>query len=648
MNVRSLPSVALGDRGDPLPARLIPLASGLCAVLFDTPPGPRASRLEARLDGAAAPRPSFSTRLELRSGGWRHTLILGLDAAEVARRRVTLGAGGVTAAIEPDWLASPIARPRALTEGLTEAAAGRLIRLVLSATAALPGGVTAAERLATVLGLFGLDPLPCRVALPLGAAGHVLIYRLSGDTRGLPGELLIPGGPGRDPRLSAHVEGCDLFLFLPGRPPEAGVIGLGSRRVWLAPPAPELPRRALIALISHLPASARAWAMEIIAAEAVSDAGAAAIRRELDHAGPAPAARLTHLSATPGGLLLALDLDDPARLVGAVSLERGEARVTLPVPPGGRLATFAPLPGSGQVAVRLLHRSGRRRLVSSGPVRAYGGEAPPGFHPAEAGALARARAALPARRVSARVLAHNLIEAPRFALIAPVGADLDTIPARAALLSRAPGAGRVETIYHAAEGPLAEAAAETLAETAAIHGAPARLVILREDASETERLVAALTLTRAPRMALLGAAVMPDGPGWLGAAVKATAGMRPALRAGLLFDPEGALIEAGGADAAGLPAALLPSRVGAAATPTADCALLNHAAAEAFHTLASAYPNPRVVLALLAARLGAAGAPARLAKTARFVRYAEPPRMDPLETAIEAAALADALRGIGG
>lgn len=658
MNMRALPSVALRVARDPWPARLVPVAPGLAAVLFDTPAGPaRASRLTATVDGGSPPRPCLSTTLDLRSGQRRHVLLLGLDAAEVARRHVTLGAGAEQAVIDPAWLRSPLARADALTGGLTETGANRLIRLVLTACAALPGAEEARDRVTAVLDLIDVARAPCRMALPLGAAGTFLVYRLPG-TLGAEdlGDMLLPGaGPGLDPRLRRHVEirdkGGDIFLFLPGRAPEIGVLCLGTRQLLLAAPEPAMTPSPIVAFLHRMPATVRAWAETVIAAEAPGDETAAAALRELRYGGPAPTATVRHLSATPAGVLLALDMADPARLLSGARVERGGAAVTLPIPEGAQLAAFAPLPGTGPVTVRLVHRSGRMRLAHSAEAPFYRGEAPAAFPRGAADALARARLSLPLRRTASRIAEHNAAAMPRFALVAPVSPNLDTILARAALLAGEPGAARVETVYHVAAGPLADAAEAAIAEAARIFPSPIRLLTLRADTMPTERLRAALGEVRAPRLALLGAEVMPGAPGWLADFARGLGGDAPRLRAGLLTGPDGAVLHAGGCDAAlGLPAEL--SRPRGVTAISADCALMNRAAAEGFLGLTSAYPNPDILLTLLARRLGAAGHPARVARGARFIRYAEPSRPDPLEAAVDAAALAAAeqaerVKGIG-
>ena len=657
MHMRALPSVALAAARDPAPARLVPVAPGLSAVLFDTPARPgRSERLAARLDGLAPPRPSLSTSLELRSGRRRHVLLLGLDAREVLGRRVLLTAGAETAAIDPGWLRSPLARASALTGDLTPAGSNRLTRLILSACAALPGGMAGGEearaRLAAVLDLIEAPRLPCRLRLPLGAAGSFLVYRLPGLLSAEELGDLVPAGAatGREPRVARHVEtggaGTDLFLFVPGRMPEHGLLCLGARQILLAAPEPAMPPRPIVSFLGRVPEAARDWAEALVEAEAATDPTAQAALAELRHAGPPPEARIRHLSVTPKGVLIALDLADPDGLVAGARIERDGAEALLaPAPGQGRIAGFAPLAGTGPVAARLLHRSGRLRLLRSGPAPAYRGETPDGFRPAEAPAILRARATLPGLLAPPPEPRAEGAPRPRFALIAPLGANPDILPARAAILAAEPGGGRVETIYHAAEGPAAEQARAAAAEAEAIFGAPIRLVALPGEASPGARLRAALGACRAERIALLGAEGMPRDPGWLRIFARALGGAAPALRAGLLVTPDGAILSAGGADLAGLPPRFLPARLPAPSAFSAECALLNRAAAEMLLALTPAYPNPDILLSLLAARLGAAGHPARMAREARFVLYAECPRPDPLEAAIEAAARAWAAGG---
>jgi hypothetical protein len=219
-------------------------------------------------------------------------------------------------------------------------------------------------------------------------------------------------------------------------------------------------------------------------------------------------------------------------------------------------------------------------------------------------------------------------EDPALSLVAAIGENLDVVRARAAMLFAEPGAAEVEVVCHAPAGPLAEAARGAIAAAVAATGIGHRLVTVARGADAADRLVAALGQARGAAVLILGADVLPAGPGWLAPWRCRLVPARPVL-GGTLIDPAGSVIDAGGMPDdqrrfTGLPAADLPGAPALATRlATAECVGLTRAAAERF-AAATRYPNPDVMLAETIAGIAAEGGEAATLVRSRFVRYAGP------------------------
>ena len=148
----------------------MPLADQVSAIVFDdssTPAG--RARLRVELDGAPLGQRMISTTLKLRAGGNRHLLLVGLPAARIARSRVALAVGReFVAAIDPEWLQSPLADSGALIEGLSDQGRRRLLKLFLTTGSSL-FRLDAADEFGAAV-----QP-PARPARPSGADARVLV-----------------------------------------------------------------------------------------------------------------------------------------------------------------------------------------------------------------------------------------------------------------------------------------------------------------------------------------------------------------------------------------------------------------------------------------------------------------------------------------
>ncbi len=631
---------------------VVPLADQVSAIVFDdssTPAG--RARLRVELDGAPLGQRMISTTLKLRAGGNRHLLLVGLPAARIARSRVALAVGReFVAAIDPEWLQSPLADSGALIEGLSDQGRRRLLRLFLTTGSSLfrldaaDEFGAAVSRLLDLLGLRALTPASW---CPVGAGGQLFTYRVPTtlDTAGIGSLVALAGGrirrlTGCQLRTERGERGGLLHIFLPRAVPAGTTLfGFGEAPVQLRTPDAKTAPRAIAPWLARRAESTRAWARGLVEAGAPADPLAAAQLREIIHADAPTRLTIRHLSATPAGLLYALAVEDPHNLLRAVRIERnGQAR-DVALPPAARpvrdLSGFVgfarPPVGGDRARLRLIFGSGRVQTIREGKLSAYRGDLPAGFdtrEPAVAAALAEARLSIewPASITDCLVLGVPP-EQPTLSLIAPVDEDLDLIRARAAMIFAEPGSGDVEVVCHVPASRLADAARIAIADAVAVYGIGHRLVIVPPGADRGEGLRAALSHARGSAMLLLGAGVLPAGPGWLTPWRCRLVAARPVL-GGTLLDTSGAVIDAGGSDRddrrhVGLPATDLPG-VPALATArvSAECVGVTRAVAEALCESSTRYPNPDVLLGEIVAGLGE-GKEAATMLRARFVRYGE-------------------------
>lgn len=628
-------------------AQVVAIADRVSAIVFDSP-GLETRRLAGTVDGQPLGRPLISTSLALKGGGTRHLLLVGLEARGLARARVVVALDGEpAAAIDPDWLQSPLADSAALIDGLSPAGRRRLLKLFLSTGSSLFGldGATAFGAAAhRLLALLGVAPVAVASCCPVGASARLLSFRVAPGTDAARIGTLVALSAGRIVRLAGsrlRVEdaprGSLLHVFLPGAVPEGtALIGLGETPVHLRAPGADTGLQALVPWLRRRSPGTQAWVQGLVegaAADPIApDPLAAAQLREFVLAdAPAPKLVVRHLSGTPEGVLHAFAVEDPAGLVRAVRLERGGAVADLPLAAATGYAPVGRRPrADDRFRLRLVYHSGRLQTVAEGRLAAYRGDVPAAFDladPEMAATVARARLALErlARPASAARFGAE-IEAPSLSMVAPVGDNLDVVRARAAVLFAEPGGRTVEIVYHVAAGPLAAAARAAVAGTAQVYGLAHRLVTVPEEADDADRLVAALGACRGDRVLLLGADVLPAGMGWLSPWLCGLDDATPVI-GGTLLDTGGAVADAGGGAAGaprlvGLPAVDLPAE---AELPTlrvtAACVGLTRAAAERMCAETARYPNPDVMLAETVARLAGEGGNVTTRLRSRFVRY---------------------------
>lgn len=615
----------------PAEAQIVPIAETVSALTFDISADvPRSGRLTGEVDGKALRGRLVSTTLALRSGGTRHVLLLGAGARTLLDRRITLSLGGqLAAAIEPDWLQSPLADGGTLIEGLAEDGRRRLLKLFLTTGASLFGTgaaaafAAAAEGLLSLLGLRALAPVSwCR----LGAVSVLSFAVAPGfDAAGLGDLVLLTRGRAR--RLAggkALVErrgkAALLHLALP-RPMPAGAALVTTGTVPMRLEAPTA-RTAAVSLgpwLAGRDAATRVWAHGLVEAAASVDPAAAALAHEMRWLASAPPVLdVASLNATPHGILYSVRLADPRGLVRGLRLERGAAVAEVPLAArqGAVAIGYVRLPQASRlgdaVRLRLVFHSGLGEAVPPVALAPFDGTLPAGAGAADARAIAMARLDHDSAPADAWVETFGTL--PRrvwVAVVTDLGPDLDLVRTRAALVAAAARKAGAIMVCSVPEGPLAEAARGAIAQAVAVHGVPHRLVVTSRGADAGARLVAALAHGPAPRATLiLGPDLLPASADALLGGLRGLGSARPILR-GTVTDHEGQPVEAG----------------------MAGCTALAPVAVEAIIRAGAVYSAPDVLVADAARRLCARPRPGT---AGRFIRYATPSRQGVAEVAIDA------------
>lgn len=609
-------------------ATAIGMGPALSAIFFDRPEG-RRERLQVEQDGVTVPRPFVAAGLGLAGGGARHVLFVPQDLATVLSRHLLVRLDGIPAAeIDPRWLQPPLGDLAALTAQLSAQGLGRLLRVMLMTGASLfsaatqAGLVGVAPDIMDSCGIPALAPLAAvRIAGP--ASDRMLVSYaapgLDGIAPGTEAVALLDDRLIRLKTLDCMAEGGLLHVLLPAGLARAQLVGFAPAPLRLAA-AETAPRHLTVAAwMRARNAACRDW----LAASAGVDAGALA--PEPEQGAAEPTVLIRHLSALPVGLLHMLVLDDPARLVRKVVLERCGRQVDLTPEHGAdgkavltgladlpETATDSVGPGPERCQIRLLLRSGHLRRLAEPAVAPYDGTVPPAFEEAwtlgaevlRPLALALARAACCRAAPPAVVHCFGPAQKCGLRIVTAIGGSADLIRARAAMILAEGKGPAVEVVCTMTEGPLAAGARQALSQTAAIYGIAHRLVLLPDHATAAERLRAALAAAQDLPALILGADILPDGRGWLDfwrRRLRHRDALAPAV---LASDGAIAATRAGDDPCRGLPARHLPAPGRPLARPLAECLAL--APAGIARLMASGAPHPDPALWIAGALAGSA------------------------------------------
>lgn len=591
-------------------ATAIAMGESLCAVIFDRPAGGR-ERMQAQLDGLPLPRPFIAAELALLSGGLRHVLFVPQGIDTLLSRHLVLRLGDrPVAEIDPAWLQLPQDDIPALTARLSPQGLHKLLGLMLTTGASLFAGKAQAGLADAIPRLMDICAIPALAPVAgTDIAGRMLVsYSVPGlSGRRVPADAVALAG-GRLIRLKdfdCFAEGELLHVLLPPGHPPGQIVAFAEAPLRLAAADDGLRRLPVPTWIQARGKPCRDWLFARIGGGI-----AAALEQELAGNLTEPTIAIRHLSQVPAGLLHLLVLQDPSRVVRKVILERRGQQAELTPLHGvdgtAMLAGFADLPGGAgggdTCRIRVLYRSGRLRTLADAPVAAFDGGIPAGFDDAwaqGAGAvrpLAQARAAFRRDAPPAVVQPFGPAQKCGLRIVTSIGESADLIRARAAMILAERHATPVEVVCTMTEGPLIPAARQALAQTAAIYGIPHRLVLLPGLATAGERLCAALGHARDVPALVLGADVLPQGPGWLAfwlRRLRRQGALAPAL---LAADGSIAATCEGEDPCRGLPAAHLPAPGRMVDRPLAVCLALGPAGIAQLLD-AAPHPDPAIWIA---------------------------------------------------
>lgn len=629
-----------GPRRSPQPlgeATAIPLGDSLTAVFFDRAAG-RPGRLAAEQDGLPLPRPFVAAELGLRPGGVRHVLFVPQGLGTLLSRHLVLRLGDLPAAeIDPAWLQLPQDDLPALTAQLSPQGTARLLRVMLTTGASLFAGEAQAGLARAIPRLMDICAIPALapVARTEIAERTLISYAPTGLSGPPSAAAVIRDGfliPLR--HSDCFLDGGLLHLLLPAGSAPEQIVALADAPLRLAAPDAAPRRLSALAWIHARPKPCRDWLFDRLGDTA------AALEQELAGNQAEPAIAVRHLSGLSAGLLHLLILQDPARLVRKVILERrGQTAELTPLHGADGtavLAGLADLPGGAggdSCRIRVLHRSGRLRTLAEAPVTPFDGTVPAAFADAwAAGApvlhpLAEARAGFSRAAPPSAVQHFGPTQTCGLRIVTAIGGSADLIRARAAMILAEAPSTPVEVVCTMADGPLAQAARQALAQTAAIYGIAHRLVLLPDCATESERLCAALAQAQDLPALVLGGDVLPQDPGWLAFWLRRL--RRPGVLAPALLAPDGSIAAAseGSDPLRGLPAAHLPAGGRAAPRPLAACLALGPAGIARL-LAAPPHPDPAVWIAR------ALGAAARTETRFPFRRFGPAPAPDAFAVAL--------------
>lgn len=589
-------------------AVVVAMGEGLSAIFFDRPAGGRA-RMQARQDGEPIQRPFFMAELALRSGGARHVLFVPQGVEEVLSRPLTLLLDGIPAAeIDPGWLQLPQEELDALVAQVSVCGLRRLLRMMLTTGASLfPAEAQAAlaEAALRLMDLCDIGAVPPTARSQI--AGRMLVSYGAvelPDPKPMTAVAVVEGRLIPLKQFDHLAEGGSLHLLLPPGLVAAQVVILAEVPLRLAAVEAALPLLPIAGWLQGRGKACGEWLSTCAGGTGL------ALARPVASGAEKVRIECRHISSVATGLLFALSLQDPARALGKLVLGRqGGSVEILPThaADGSILLTgFADLPGPAQggdhCEIHGVLTSGHRRLLATVPIAAFDGNIPAAFPDTWAlgqdaiRPLAQARRSF--RRAQPPSTSHHFGPARQCALriVTAIGNSADLIRARAAMILAEDARAPVEVICTMSEGPLALAARQLLADTAAIYDLPHRLVLLPEFANAAERMRAALAEAPDLPVLLLGADVLPEAPGWLGFWRRRLRRQEALAAALLAADGAIAALQAGADPCQGLHAEHLPASGRPAPRPLPDCLALTPAGIA--RLLATApHPDPAVWIA---------------------------------------------------
>lgn len=637
MNISLAPRRSLPVRRSPAPdvaeATVIALGAALSVIYFDRPGGGR-GRLHAEQAGLPIVRPFLAAELALASGGARHVLVVPQAVETVLSRRLLLRLGDTPAAeIDPDWLQLPQEELPALTAQLSMPGLCRLVRILTTGASLFAG--SAQDALAhAVAQLMDSGNIAAGTAVARSEiAGRTIVtYSAPRITRQqILGEAVAVsnGRVIRLKNLDCFHERDMLHVLLPAGVSFAPFMAfLDPAPVRLVAADASLRRLPIARWIEGRTEACRDWLLSCM-----PGGGDTALAQELSGTLIEPKVTVRHLSSTSSGVLHAVTLDDPSRIVRKVILERADHQVELNLVHGvdgtAILVGLADLPGdtqrNGTCRIRVRYESGYERVLLDVPVPAYDGSVPDGFEDAwmqgidALRPLAQARAACRSASAAFAVQRFGTETRPSLRIVTSVGASADLIRARAAMILAEGTGAPVEVVCTMADGPMARNARHLLAETAAIYGIAHRLVLFPQHAAATSCLHAVLGALQEVPALILDADILPEKAGWLAFWQKRLRKQDALSGAVLATDGSIAATREGEDPCRGLPAANMPLYGRVTDRPLAGCLGLGPGGIARLVQDGSPHPDPALWVA------AALGGHARTETRFPFRRFGQAP-----------------------
>lgn len=644
--------------------------------------------LSLAVDNSLSHRRSASTSMALRLGGRRHLVVVPVPMAELLTHRLHVCSGDeVLAQWDRRHLQSPVREVHHLVDGLTEPAKARLLRLVLATAASLfhVGRSATFNRVArdilSAMALPTAAPDAVGRAARLGAVASVTLPASAAPV--LPEALAVVGQSGiaqlRDLRLhfEGGTDGGKLHLFLAPAVAGADALVVLGDRPWLIDLRAARAPQDIAIWHGRQPAAVKGWIKEELKGETSADAALALLEELSLSDDRLPTFAIDHAAATATGVLLAVRLDDPAGLVEAVDVAGGDGVATCPIAQdrshhllhvdlGGEVA-------EGQsVRARLVLRSGRKLASQQAYPTAFDGSIPDDILNLDATSDVDVQAVATAcgKRLgtTARIVDDCRIgeasAAARISLLVPASVSPDVLRCRAAMIAAEPERRSVDCVYLIAkDGPVA-AIRRLLSDLDLVYGTSARVLVVDGDPTSADALLAAARALETESVLLMGADVLPQGLGWLGAWRRLLIGKRAnGIVGGAVLASDGRIVDAGAAihrqghtaerlphKLTGLPASHLAKRTHDVDALGADYTGLPAVAVQELRGLVTAYGDGAVLLADLAATLQRSGNSVRVNPKLRSIRYGGPKRCDPsgFAAALDARLLAGRLNDLDG
>lgn len=592
-------------------ATVVPIGALLSVIFFDRRAS-RRERMQAEQNGLPIPRPFIAAELPLRSGGARHVLFVPQGLETILANKLLIRLNDIPVAeIDPRWLQLPQEDLPALVSQLTKEGLRKLLRVMLTTVASLFAGKAQADLIDAIARLMDICGIQACAPVAKCEIGNRILVSYP-----------VPGlSPTREPLKAVAIlgdrligvrkfdycsDGSLLHVLLPSEMSKGQIVSFFDSPVRLASSVDLVTLQSVQVWTRDRNKVSRDWLSACVGRVSTATHG-----RERPIAPSEPEIAVWHLSSTKVGLLYALSLKDPSRVVRKVILEQKDKRVELtPVTAGDGTSVLTGLAPMGYrtgktdtLLIRILYQSGRLQTLADKQIVAFDGQSPPGFMDAWAiGAnalqpLARARASFQREAPQHVTECFGAVSRCRLRIVTAIGHSGDMIRARAAIILAEHHGAAVEVVCTATQGTIVGHARQALASTTEIYGIPHRLMIFPDGLTGGETLLAALKEAQDVPALVLGANVVPGTPGWLAFWLRRLCRREVIAPVMMASDGSVAATQEGEDPYRGLPSGHLPVSGRCSARPLADCLALSPVGIARLIASGAPHPDPAVWLA---------------------------------------------------